>query len=236
MPAVTRENRGPLGQESTRRPLTMPMLWGKKRESFKTLAIRATHRLMESDGITPSGYRVELIEEGLGNLADAFYYTGECIQGCAAVFEGKKCYANHPSSAEEVTRPERDVRDVIGHFQNVNAQLKAGRNVLMGDLIIMAGSTFDWVRQQLDHAIDYATQFPGQQFIGLSINAAGEAMPQPASEFIKQSSIPAACIPKLEDAIAQGIQTLRIVNKITEAISCDLVTSAGAGGKVLEAI
>jgi hypothetical protein len=37
---------------------------------------------------------------------------------------------------------------------------------------------------------------------------------------------------KLNEAAEKGIETIKMVSKITEAVSCDLVTEAGAGGSV----
>lgn len=183
-----------------------------------------------------SRYLVVLISEGLGNMRDGFYYTGEALADSAPLFDGQKCYANHPSSTEEVVLPERDVRDIVGHFENVNPIHNGDHVELQGELVIMQGSSYDWVRAQLDHALDFSSKFQDKDFIGLSINAGGEADPVSIDNFLSMVMVPESCRAKVLEAQAQGLTQVRVVQKITEAISCDLVTQAGAGGRIIQAI
>jgi hypothetical protein len=64
-------------------------------------------------------YECTIIREGPGNAVDANYYTRQALQGAVArkLFEGLQCYANHPTPEEERSRPERDVRQLVGHFR-----------------------------------------------------------------------------------------------------------------------
>jgi hypothetical protein len=86
----------------------------------------------------------------------------------------------------------------------------------------------------MGHAVVYSEKYPDKSFIGLSINANGEAVEKDIEEVMKTA--PKTAIPKLQDALLQGIKKLRVVNSITEATSVDLVTEAGAGGKILSFI
>ena len=211
------------------------------KESFK-INSRFTTRtsLLESaasdDGIGPTKFKVILIKEGLGNLRDGYYYTREALGSAVSVFEGKKCYANHPSSIEEQSRPERDVRDIIGHFENVRvSEDETGAAILEADFVMLPHKPFEWARAQVLHSIEYAKKFPDKDFVGLSINASGDAHPEDAVKFL-QSGIPASSKPKLQQAIEGGLSTVRRVDKITDGVSVDLVTEAGAGGRICEII
>jgi hypothetical protein len=73
---------------------------------------------------TGARFRVALIQEGLGNLRDGFYYTKQALESAVPAFEGKKAYADHPSRSEESDRPERSVRDIVGHYENLKLEIK----------------------------------------------------------------------------------------------------------------
>jgi hypothetical protein len=199
-----------------------------------------TSRIREAAGSAsgdPNRFEVILIQEGLGNLRDLFYYSAESIQSAASVFEGKKIYADHPDAVSEKVRPERSVRDILGYFENVEAT-DGGNNhlILKGDLVIMPGEAFDWARQLMEGAVLYSKKYQDQDFIGLSINANGEADEVDIADFLKQASVPPSALVKLNKAVEDGAQSIRVVSAITDAVSCDLVTEAGAGGRVLAMI
>jgi len=177
-------------------------------------------------------FEVTIIEEGLGNFGDCFYYPAEALVNCYKVFEGKKMYANHPSAQDEYNRPERDVRDILGYFENVRPQVIEGRTVLKSDFIINEGEPFDWARTLMRETIDYKTKHPDQEFIGISINASGDAVEKNIDELLKDSKVPDEAKIKLQEAKDKGIETVRYTTKFSDAISVDLVTQAGAGGKI----
>lgn len=177
-------------------------------------------------------FRSVMLQEGLGNFGDAYYYSAEALQSAAPVFEGKKIYADHPSSLDEQVRPERSVRDVLGHFENVHVeQLDDGRSQLIGDVVILPDDSFTWARSLMAHAVEFHEKFPDKEFIGLSINASGDAKPTQLAEFMK-SELPQSVMTKLTEAVGKGIDEIKVVSAITEAVSCDLVTEAGAGGAI----
>lgn len=198
------------------------------------------NRIREAAGSPAKGgsvFEVYLIEEGLGNMKDLFYYPSETIAEAAAVFKGKKIYADHPSEIEEETRPERSVRDILGYFQDVEAvESEDGRTCLKGTVKIVGGEKFDWARSLMQEAVDYSKAFQDQEFVGLSVNASGEADEVDIEDMVNDSSIPDSAKLKLQKAVAEGAKTIRKVSAITDAVSCDLVTEAGAGGKVLAMI
>lgn len=180
-------------------------------------------------------FKAVLIQEGLGNFESAFFYTREALQNAVSVFEGKKIYADHPGRAEEEDRPERSVRDVLGHFENIQfVETEEGRGELRGDVVILPDEPFLWARSLMRHAYEYAQKYPDKSFVGLSINAMGDALDTPIQKVVESTSD--AVRLKLLKAQELGIESVRVCSKITEAISCDLVTEAGAGGKVTQLI
>ncbi len=180
-----------------------------------------------------SRFRVRLIQEGIGNLEDCFYYSKQALSGSKEIFEGKKCFANHPDKMEEQVRPERNIRDILGHFEKVAYEESDGRGMLTADLVLKPGLDVDWAKELLTTSIDYAKKFPDSDFVGLSINASGDADEVSLEDFLKNTDIPMGVLPKLQKAQSMGISMVRVVNALTEAQSVDVVTEAGAGGKIL---
>jgi hypothetical protein len=198
-------------------------------------------RFMETEGGPSKGaqvknkFKVALIQEGLGNLRDGFYYSANAIESAITAFEGKKCYADHPARSEEQDRPERSVRDIIGHFENVHVEENDdGSKALCADLIILPDAPYEWARSLVRQAVEYSTKYADKDFVGLSINASGDAEALSVEDFMKEGNIPESCKPKLMKAIEEGLTQVRVVNTIRDAISTDLVTEAGAKGRVLE--
>lgn len=210
---------------------------GVKKEAATPL--KSLVNFMESaavdDGIGATKYRVALIKEGLGNLGNAFYYTRDALQSAVAIFEGKKCFANHPSRTEESDRPERDVREIIGHFENCALEEdEDGRVMIAADCLLMPDKDYEWARGLFRETVAYSKKYPDKDLVGLSINASGDAHEIKLSELLEKSSVPEAAKPKLKIAQEEGIETIRVVSNITEATSCDLVTEAGAGGRIIK--
>lgn len=207
----------------------------KKESSAVQIRCRLVEGAASDNGVGHTRFRATLIQEGLGNLRDAFYYTRECLEGAVTLFEGKKIYADHPSATEEETRPERSVKDILGHFENVRLEEGAdGQAMLTADVVTLSDEPYRWARALMRHAVQYAKTYPDKDFVGLSINATGEAEPMGVQEFVKEHKLPESAIPKLNKAIEQGVDTVKVVSALSDAISCDLVTEAGAGGKILQ--
>jgi len=210
-----------------------------KQESEK---LKFSCSLMESDKpkdprVGPQKYKTVLLSEGLGNMVDRFYYTKQALESAVPIFEGAKIFSDHPSADEEMTRPERSVRDVLGHFETVHIERdNDGRSLLVADCVPVAGESFVWAKDLMSHAVQYSKKFPDRDFIGLSINADGAAQESDIDLAIKSEATPESVKLKLSKAKEKGIKTIKIVSAISDATSCDLVTKAGAGGKVLTLI
>lgn len=211
----------------------------KKKESAK----KAWVPIHESGGDlalkTQNGslFEVVLIKEGLGNFRDRYYYTKQCLQSAveSRLFEGTQSYADHPSEEEEVVRPERSTRDILGYYEDVNySEGDGGQGQLVANLNISKAASLDWARELLTDAISYSQKFQESDLVGLSINASGAAAPMNIDEFISSQQLAPAVLAKLNEAKAQGVTEINVVNELREAQSVDLVTKAGAGGRILK--
>jgi hypothetical protein len=208
----------------------------KESLKIKSKHLEAEQSAEDSDG-NGSKFLVALIQEGLGNLNDGYYYTKEALQLAAAsgVFEGKKMYADHPGLDEEETRPERSVRDIIGHFENVKyIESQDGTGMLQADLVMLPEEPFDWARSLVTHAVNFSQKYPDKDFVGLSINAGGDMESVSMEEFLSGENIVPSARGKLSQAQAEGVDIVKVVKVIDSAVSVDLVTEAGAKGKVLK--
>ena len=105
-------------------------------------------------------FRVVLLEEGLGNLNDAYYYTRDALDSAVDIFNGLKIFADHPSLEEEEIRPERSTRDILGHYENVSVEDgDQGRAWLCGDVNIMDTEDCEWARGLMVRAIENAKKY-----------------------------------------------------------------------------
>lgn len=214
----------------------------KKNESepIMEMNFRATkfkETVNDSDDKKGTVFSTVLIQEGLGNLRDGYWYSKEALASAIPVFEGKKIYADHPSADDDENRPERSVRDILGHFENVHVEEESdGRHNLTADVCIQPEQQYDWARGLMKQAIAYAEKYPDKEYVGLSINAAGDSSESPIEDFMNQNELPKSCVPKLMKAMEQGLETVNVVNVIENAVSIDLVTEPGAGGKILKLI
>ena len=160
------------------------------------------------------GARVVLITEGRGNKRDRNAYPAEMLQKSFPVFEGTKCFLDHPSYSEEKDRPERSVRDQCGWFSDVRLEEIAGMLAVTGKLNTSQNSAGREAKESVSSEIDYQNQYPDADsvFVGLSINAEGPGHP--------------------EDLDGDG-NTWNVVEEIVRATSVDLVTFPARGGKIL---
>ncbi len=207
----------------------------KQRESKLTIMTSRFRESNGSGGTAANKFRVVLIQEGMGNSNDAYYYTREALESAISVFNGLKIMADHPSLDEEETRPERSTRDILGHYENLSVdQDEAGQAALYADVDILPSADTEWARARMVRAIENSEKFPDRDFVGLSINASGPSQETPIADVIEMA--PDGAKQKLIDAQESGIETVKVVSKINRAVSCDLVTEAGAGGKILNII
>lgn len=205
-------------------------------ESIKPLFRARMREASGGDTITGfTKFKCVLLEEGLGNLRDGFYYTRECIESAITVFEGKKIYADHPTSDEEQIRPERSVRDILGYFEGMALEEgESGQALLVGNVSVLPDPAFAWARALMREAFEYSKKYPDQDLIGLSINANGTAKPVRFEEFVANATLPESAKLKLNQARESGLDTVRVVTKLDSAVSCDLVTEAGAKGRIIQ--
>lgn len=208
----------------------------RAQESFKS-NVQFTESVGADTNVGVTKFKAILIQEGLGNLRDGYYYTKEALANAVGngIFEGKKIFADHPSTSEEQDRPERSVRDIVGHFENVKLEENEdGQSMITADAVTLPDEAFNWARALMRHAVDFSKKYPDKDFVGLSINASGKAEPMEANKFLSEAQVPEGSKQKLAQAIQEGLQTVRVVSALDSAVSCDLVTEAGAGGKVIQ--
>lgn len=163
-------------------------------------------------GDHPVSARVVLITEGPGNKTDKNFYPASALQKSFQIFEGKKCFLNHPSRSEEEDRPERAVQEMCGWFANTELGALGDRAAVMADLMFGANAAGDEARRLIESALQYQKQFQNTDdvLVGFSINASG---------------------PSHEELI--NGESWNVVDLIESAFSADLVTFPARGGKAL---
>jgi hypothetical protein len=169
------------------------------------------HRLREAEGNEgQTVYEVEILTEGLGNAKDRVFYTAAALREAVSngIFTGMQAYANHPDSDEERTRPERDVRQLVGYYRGFKFQESGseGKPTVKAELVVNKGMT--WMTDLLESAI--AAKSDGVELCGISIDGGG----------------------LVELGEIDGKYT-NICRQITEAPSADIVTRAARGGKIV---
>jgi hypothetical protein len=155
-----------------------------------------------------STYEATILREGPGNPEDRNAYTREALRGAVAggLFEGLQCYANHPTPSEERERPERDVRQLVGHFREARYLEEGGAARVRAKFVPIEGPGYEWVTSLIESALG---SVPGRPLIGISIDGYGHA---PDQQEING-------------------RTYSMVREVTHLGSADIVTRAGAGGQ-----
>ena len=145
--------------------LTMP---GSQTRESVALRIRIREATLTK---TDSGvYEATVITEGPGNPEDDNYYTAQALREAVqqGLFEGLRAFANHPSATEAHDRPERDIRQLVGHFRE--ARFIDGHPAeVRASFVPITGPGYEWVRSLVESAID---SMPGKPLIGISIPTA----------------------------------------------------------------
>ena len=152
--------------------------------------------------------KVVIISEGKGNKRDKHYYTREAIKSAPRAFEGAQCYADHPSKTEEMDRPKRSVKEIIGYFTGCEIQEMNGLMSLVATLKIVDGDSYQWAWDLAKESVNYAQKYPTEDLVGISINADG----------------------KTRKAQING-EDWNFVDAITDVFSADVVTKPARGGK-----
>lgn len=207
----------------------------KKAEKLNFLGRLKEANSADLGNLPGTRFEAILLQEGMGNLDDCYYYTKEAIQSCPPLFEGKKLFIDHPDLMEEKTRPERSVRDVAGWFEGCRVvEADDGRLMLMGEAVLSQSPDIFPYRVRMTESIAYTKTHPNQDFVAFSINAGGDFDTIPIEHFLQSEKIPESCMPKIQEAMNRGVSMVRPVRRMTSATSCDLVTEAGAGGKIAQ--
>lgn len=208
----------------------------KKKESNPLKPSKLFHfRETSTDNYKNHIFKVVLIKEGLGNFRDRFFYSKQALQTAAStkLFEGVQAFVDHPTVIDEEIRPERSTKDILGYYQNIQfMETEDGQGELLADLCVATTVSQDWILALLTNSVDYSNKFKERDLIGLSINASGPAESVGLEDYIASQKMSDAVLAKLVEARTQGITEINIVNELTEVQSVDLVTKAGAGGRI----
>lgn len=209
---------------------------GKKEAQAPKKKTNYSFREANNEPFKNRKFSVVLIKEGLGNFKNRFFYTKNALQAAAAskLFEGTQSFADHPSQLEEEIRPERSTRDILGYYENVQYKENNGQGFLGADLVVADNISLDWAISLLTNSLEYSKKFKEADLVGLSINASGAASSVDIDEFIKSEKFSDSVLEKLMEAKAQGITEINVVDELKESQSVDLVTKAGAGGRILK--
>lgn len=175
-------------------------------------------------------FSVIIIKQGLGNLRDKNYYSADAIKTGESVYEGKKCYYDHPTETQEKEQPGRSVKDIVGHFENVKSvKNKDGLMELQADFIPIQGESRLGAIEMFEHAVQYSKKYPDKNFIGLSINGDGEGLTLSYDDFINQVKPSQQELEKIKEIKGQEIN---LITRLLDAVSADVVTEPGAGGGI----
>jgi len=113
---------------------------------------------------------VTLIKPGFSKNVDRAgrprHYSKELLQQSAAKFDGVRAYANHPRRSDEKELPERDIKDIVGYYENVKA---ADDGTVRGDFRVV-GAARQWLWPLVTETARKS------DLVELSINALGETV------------------------------------------------------------
>jgi hypothetical protein len=166
--------------------------------SFRTLLREAKVTKVDTADGAPPRYEVTLIEEGLGNPEDSNVYTAAALREAAdaGIFEGLQAYADHPTRSEERDQPERSIRKLVGHYENVRFVEGDGGAELRGEFVPIEGEDYEWVPDLIESSLK-AAENTGRPLIGISIDGGGApprasstAAPSTTSAASRRSSPP----------------------------------------------
>lgn len=188
----------------------------------------SSHHFSESVQESESGFKVPvvIIKQGLGNLRDKNYYSKEAIESGVKIYEGAKAYLDHPTPSQEREQPNRSVKELCGHYENCKVDtLKNGLVALKANFVPLQSD--EKLKSLIKHAVEHAKKYPDRPLMGISINGDGEGETLPYDEFLKRAAPSKEELAKIEEVKGQAIN---YITKLTNCVSADLVTEAGAGG------
>lgn len=167
-------------------------------------------REAEGFGKRAGRIRVVLMTEGAGNRLAGNYYPAETLRRDYRIFEGQKCFLDHPGRDEENNRPERSVRDQCGWFSEAAAGTIDGKAAITAWLNFMRNAAGREARELIESALEYNRAYPSEVLVGFSIYAGGPT----------------------HDVMLDG-SPFHYVDGITACTSADIVTFPARGGRVV---
>jgi len=152
--------------------------------------------------------RVVVIREGPGSSG---YYPAETLAAAVSLVNGVQSYFDHPTPTEDREQPGRSVRTLAGWFSDAAlidyVDPERGRcKAIEATFNPEVGN--EAILSKLRTCVEFARKYPSKSYVGWSINASGDS----SGEMNGQAR----------------------VDRISEIISIDLVTQAGAGGRTLD--
>jgi hypothetical protein len=171
----------------------------------------------EAVGSAPARARILVIRAGPGNLGDRHWYTEDCLKQAVAdgVFEGAQSYLDHPTPIEDVQRPERSVKDLAGQLSSVaiakyDDPFRGASVGVYADFTPAATAAGDVAFGLIRSAIAQREVGVSSPLVGFSLNALGTG-----------------------ESVPINGEVWNQIDLITECLSVDVVTRAGAGGGVV---
>jgi hypothetical protein len=181
--------------------------------------------MIEADlNSTSPNAKVILLAEGPGNKAHNHYYGADLLEKsvAAGLFEGKPSFLNHPTRLEMQHQPERSVDRLAGWFSETHIEKRpvteAGlpgmpigyqRSFVVGKLNAESGNALSMGK--LREAANYQKTYPDKPgYVGWSILGGGTTKPK----------------------TIEGHEFSN-VESFTDIDSIDMVTKAGAGGRLI---
>lgn len=179
------------------------------------VALEQASEAMDDQMTKPGIVKAILISEGLGNRADMNYYSRQAIESGPPIFEGEVMMMNHMGIEDEKNRPEGDVEKTVGYYKNVRSEMVEGLLSLTADLHFDLSESGQQAYKKALSCLQYKKDFPNSQkeYLGVSINAGGESEPRTI-------------------AIDGQMEEVNYVTQFTVARSADMVTKAGARGRI----
>jgi hypothetical protein len=147
------------------------------------------------------------------------YYGPEAIESAVKAFEGKPSFVNHPSESEETDLPERDLGKQYGYFKGLRVEEIDGKKACVGELHFDLSEVGRRMYAKALTALHYQKEFPdsGNQYMGWSVLGGGVGEDRTMTVDGEELEV-------------------NYVTEFTEGESCDAVTKAGRGGRVLAVV
>jgi hypothetical protein len=138
------------------------------KESMEQTQVFGELLVLREAPMSTDAHEVELRILQPGWSANGRYYSPDCIREAAPLFTGIKAYADHPTRAGDVDRPERSIRDIIGYYPRAWV---AEDGSLRGVLRVV-GESISWLWPLIVETVTNSAEL-----VQASINALGQVEP-----------------------------------------------------------